>query len=144
MLSMLVKLECGGRNGKPLLAGRHGRDSLAISNRIGKVLIEPVIHLGLVIPHIQLGRRAGHEKIDHPFCLGCKMRQLLKTTHAIHGAVTISCEQLRVDQRGKRRGSDTAGSPPKEVPSSLNQRRFSKWMLCIHDGIAQSRFKLLL
>ena len=72
---MLLEFEFAGSHGQSGLAAGHSRDSLTLAYRVGKVLVELLGQLGLVIPKIDLRRSSVHMEVDDRFCFGWKMGQ---------------------------------------------------------------------
>ena len=75
VLAMLVELEDRGGDGEPRLAAGHGGDALAVADGVGQVLIEPFLHLRLVVVQVHLRRAADHVEIDHVLRFRWKVRQ---------------------------------------------------------------------
>ena len=61
---VLLKLKLGRSNREPSLTTGHSRDSLTISNRIRKILVEFLFHLWLVVKQVHLARTTVHEQHD--------------------------------------------------------------------------------
>ena len=72
VLGELVLRRC---DREPGLAAGHGGQPLALADRIGKVLVEPLVHLGLVVQEVHLRGTSVHEQVDGPLGLGGEMRQ---------------------------------------------------------------------
>src|SRR5204862_7504 len=69
-LAVAGELVLGRRDGEARLATGHGRQPLAVDDRRRQVLVEQVGELGLVVPHVHLGRPFVHEQVDGPLGLG--------------------------------------------------------------------------
>ena len=63
-LAVLGELVLRRRDGKPRLAAGHGRQPLALADRVGQVLVVPCVHLRLVVVEVDLRRAADHVQID--------------------------------------------------------------------------------
>ena len=74
-LAVLRELVLGGSDREPRLAAGHRRQALAFANRLGQVLVEHGVHLGLIVEQVHLRRPAVHEKINRPLRLGGEMGQ---------------------------------------------------------------------
>ena len=64
-LPVLGELEFARCNREPLLAGGHGGQALPLANRVGQVLIVPLIHLRLIVVQVHLRRTADHVQVNH-------------------------------------------------------------------------------
>ena len=87
---------------------------------IGQILVEPLVHLRLVIVQIHLRRTADHVQIDDLLGLGRKMR----ARWACHSALAASffrggLQQLRAPSMPR------AAAPMKLAPRLKNWRRVS-------------------
>ena len=71
--------------GQPRLAGGHAGENLAAADGLRQVGVEEGLQAGLVIPGLELRRRAGHEKINGAFGFGRKVRQLRGERGAVGG-----------------------------------------------------------
>ena len=63
-LAVLGELVFRRRDGKPRLPAGHGRQPLALADRVGQVLVVHGVHLRLVVVEIHLRRAADHVQID--------------------------------------------------------------------------------
>ena len=75
VLPVLRELEGGRRDREARLARRHRGETLALANRVGQILVEPVVHLRLVVEGLHLRRRADHVQVDRALGLGREVRQ---------------------------------------------------------------------
>ncbi len=69
-LAFLSEAVLGRCDGESLLPARHGGEALAPADAVGQVLVVPVLHHGLVVEEIHLGRTPNHVEIDDPPGLG--------------------------------------------------------------------------
>ena len=73
LLPCWANLYFDGAIGKPRLAGGHRRQPLAHADRVGQVLVVPLLHHRLVVVQIHLRRPADHVQIDDVLGLGRKL-----------------------------------------------------------------------
>ena len=97
--AVLLELVFRRGDGKPLLAGGHRRQPLALPHRFGQVLVEQLVHLRLVVEHIQLAGRTGHEQIDGP--LGLAARN--EAVRAVRRPVSLRASSAKLRSRQQRR-----------------------------------------
>ena len=74
-LAMTGKLEDRAGQRQGCLVGRHARQPLAHSDRLGQVLAVQLVQDRLVIEKVELRRPAAHEQVDDPPGLGPMMRR---------------------------------------------------------------------
>src|SRR5262249_668031 len=58
------------RDREPGLAGGHGGQPLPAADRVGKILVIPLLHLRLVVEQVELARPADHVQVDDVLGLG--------------------------------------------------------------------------
>ncbi len=96
--AVLSELKDGRSNRETLLSRCHRCNALAVANRIRQVLIEPIVHFRLVIPHVQLRRSTRHEQVDDSFGPGGKVRQSRDSTRGIRRSRGAVRKQRWVDE----------------------------------------------
>ena len=74
-LAVLLELVLRGSDREPLLAARHGREPLAHPDRVGQVLVVPLVHHRLVVVEVHLRRPADHVQVDDVLRLGSEVGQ---------------------------------------------------------------------
>ena len=80
-----------------LLAGSHAGNALAIAHFLGQILAVHRLHLGLVIPEVQMRGATAHEEINHPLGLG----------HMMHAALEVRAKGIGFHQAGHCRGAQS-------------------------------------
>ena len=62
--TVLIEFKERRRDRKSILPRGHRRDPLAVADRVWQVLVEPLVELRLVIPHVQLRGSTRHKQVD--------------------------------------------------------------------------------
>ena len=101
---------------------------------IGERLAGPGLQLRLIVPGINLRRRAGHEEPNHPLRFGRMVRQRQAGASVMHTRGAAAAEQLR-----KSQGTKSQPAVAQELASS-RQSQFPQpsWALA-----SRARFRLL-
>ncbi len=113
------------RDGEPRLAAGHGRQPLALADRVGQVLVVPGVHLRLVVVEIHLRRAADHVQIDDVLGLAGEVRAGQVRTGRGGGS---AAESMLPPVRPK---SETAAAPPsvRTVRSRKSRREGAVWSI---------------
>ena len=125
-LSVLGELEHRGGDGKPLLAGGHRREPLAHANRVGQILVEPLLHLGLIVEQVHLRRPADHVQIDDVLGLGCEVRAQRAVEAHLAGRGGGVGRSIAAKQRRQRGGAQGIGSAAKKLPAGFSADPFGQ------------------
>ena len=109
-LSVLAELEDRRSNREAALSRRHGGQALSFTNRVGQILVVPVLHLRLVVEQIHLRRRA------RP-CAGRSPASPWAESEAIRGAESVVAASANM--------LANAATPRPRAPRVKNWRRVS-------------------
>ena len=117
----LAEAELRWRDGESGLTGGHGGQSLAVAHRLRQVLVVPLLHLGLVVPEVRLGRPTHHVQVDDVLGLGRKLRRPEIGTRTHVGQTTSG---RPTEQRGQRRVTHEVLAAAEEVSAVLERSEF--------------------
>ena len=124
VFAVLLELEQRRGDGKSLLPGGHCGDPLAVADRVGQVLVEPVLHLGLIVEQVELRRSIGHEQPDHAFRLGGEVQGRQYAVSRVLARRRAGRQQRRIHHRGQRGRADAGGAASEKVAASFQQGVF--------------------
>ena len=96
-----------------LLATGHSRDPLAATNRRRQFRPVQFLELRLVVEKVDVGRAAGHEKVNDALGFRRKMQSL----HRTDGLLSLGGEKFRAQQGGQRERADAGSRAAKEMPA---------------------------
>ena len=125
VLPVLGELEDGGRDREARLSRRHRGETLALANRVGQILVEPVVHRRLVVEGLHLRRRADHMQIDRAFGFRREVRQGGQSFADVEmRGGSGSC--FRAQQIGERGDAESARAASKELAARFCLQAFAQ------------------
>ena len=126
-----ANLNFDGAIGKRAWPRGHRRQPLAHADRVGQVLVEPLVHLRLVVEQVHLRRAADHVQIDDVLGLGRRSagrrraprRRRRRVAGAAHGAVR--------QQRGQRGRAEGVGAAARRTGGAFRCGPYSSKSGCM-------------
>ena len=119
---MLGELVFRGGDGEAFLAAGHGGEALTHADGFGQVLVEPLVHLGLVVVEVHLRGAADHVQVNDVLGFG---REVSEAGEFLGGGVLLvalfagAAEGFTAHERGERGPADSVGALAEEVAAGF-------------------------
>jgi hypothetical protein len=123
-LAMLGELVHRRGDREPLLPRGHRRQPLAVADRLGQVLVVPLLHLRLVVVEVELRRPADHVQVDDVLGLGREVGQDRLVRLFLHRRRPRAAADPR--ERGECRHPHRIRPPAEELAACLVPNPFLK------------------
>ena len=124
-LAVLLELVLRRRDREAGLAAGHRREPLAHADRVGQVLVVPLVHHRLVVEQVHLRRPADHVQIDDVLRLRREVRAAQRRAPASRPALRASALPR---QRRQRRRAQQVRARGQEMPPRDVQSKFVEWV----------------